>query len=118
MRACFPFFVFVAACSSGSGVSGSAQLSTLNADDYGKVCKFYNDKSQGLVGQRCVATQQVVLQVVRIDCTRNPFTSTMCAATVSDVESCASNTDACSALSGGKRPNECVKIAQCLGGGS
>ena len=106
------------ACSSGSGVSGSAKLSTLSADDYAKVCKFYNDKSQALVGQQCVATQQVVLQVLRIDCSTNPFTSTMCAATVSDIESCASSTDACKALPGGKRPSECVKIAQCLGGGS
>jgi hypothetical protein len=106
------------ACSSGSGVSGSAPMSTLNPGDYAKVCKFYNDKSQALVGQTCMASQQVVMQILRIDCTTNPFTGTMCPATVSDVEACASNTDACSALPGGKRPAECVKVAQCLGGGS
>ena len=108
----------LAGCSSGSGVTSSKALASLSADEYKSVCGFYNGRTQALVGQTCSVTQQKVLRVFAIDCSTNPFAANpTCAATVSDVEACASKTDACSALSP-QRPAECVKVAQCVGGGS
>ncbi len=112
------FGVMVPACSGGSGIASSKTLASLERDEYASVCKFFNDKSQALVGQTCTSTQQKVIHVMRIDCSTNPFMGSMCSATVSDVEACVSKTDVCSALPNGKRPTECSKIAQCVGGGS
>lgn len=104
----------VLACSSGSGVASGTSLSALSQDDYAKVCAYFNSKTQPLVGQTCMATQEKVLRVVYIDCTRNPFAGTMCAATVGDVESCASR-DACGVLSTDVK-EECKRVAMCAGG--
>lgn len=111
--------VTILACSSGSGVSSGQALSSLSQDDYAKVCTYFNSKSQALVGQTCMATQVKVLRVLYIDCDHNPFASASadggaCAATVSDVESCASR-DACAVLSSDVK-EECKRVAMCAGG--
>ena len=101
-------------CSSGSGVSSGQTLASLSPGDYATVCKYFNSKSQALVGQTCASTQVKVLRVLDIDCDRNPFAGTMCAATVGDVESCASR-DVCEVLSTNIK-EECKRVAMCAGG--
>jgi hypothetical protein len=121
MRRSRTIFVVASAwlgCAGSSGVASNKTLASLTRDEYASVCKYFNDKSQAMVGQTCASTQQKVVHVMRIDCTTNPFTDTMCEATVSDVESCVSKTDVCAALPNGRRPAECSKIAMCVGGGS
>jgi hypothetical protein len=103
-----------AACSGGSGVPSGKTLASLSSDEYVTVCKYFNAKSQSLVGQTCAATQVKVLRVLYVDCDRNPFAGTMCAATVSDVESCASR-DVCAVLSPDVK-EECKRVAMCAGG--
>ena len=114
MRSAVVVLPLVIACSSGSGVASNTALSSLSQDDYAKVCAYFNSKTQPLVGQTCMDTQEKVLRVLYIDCTRNPFAGTMCNATVGDVESCASR-DACSVLSTNVK-EECKRVAMCAGG--
>lgn len=114
MRSALLLLPLAVACSSGSGVSSGTALSALSQDDYAKVCAYFNSKTQPLVGQTCLDTQEKVLRVLYIDCTRNPFVGTTCTATVGDVESCASR-DACGVLSTNVK-EECKRVAMCAGG--